>query len=79
VGRFCVDFAVSGRKDMYCFAQPADNWAYHVGQVAFLSMIAGGIVAIAGVRKDQKKRFAILTLLSWLPLVFVDALRKGCW
>lgn len=45
---FCADFAVNGRKDMYCFLPPADNWAYHVGQVAFLAMVAGGASPLWG-------------------------------
>lgn len=76
---FSVDFAINGRSDMYCFAPPADNWAYHVGQIAFFTMTVGGIAALIGLRKDQRKRYAGITLASWIPLFFVDALRMGCW
>ena len=75
---FCVDFAINGREDMYCFSPPTHNWAYHIGQIAFFTMVAGCLAALVGLRIDQTKRYAGITVACFLPLLLIDALRMGC-
>jgi len=78
VAGFCVDFVINGREDMYCFSPPAHNVAYHVGQVVFFTMVAGGIASLIGLRIDRTKRYALITVACFLPLLLIDALRMGC-
>ena len=75
---FSVDFYINGRQDMDCFAPPAGNLAYHIGQLAFFMMIAGVVCALVALRVDQRKRYAGLTLACFIPLLLIDALRMGC-
>jgi uncharacterized membrane protein len=52
--------------------------AYHVGQVAFFTMIAGCMAALVGLRINQKRRYSGVTLASFLPPLLINALRMGC-
>ena len=76
---FWVDFAVGGREDQYCFGPPVHNWAWHCGQISFFTMLVSVVLSVIALRIDQRKRYAVITLLCFMPLLLLDTIHEGCW
>ncbi len=62
----------------YCFATDG-SWVARCEHTAAYIWLASGITALVALRFDQKKRYAVITLLGWLPSLYLSSLSVGCW
>ena len=76
---FFPEFILSRRADQYCFGPPVHNWAWQFNRVLGFAMLLSIVGAIAGLIADERKSFAVIALLLWLPLTMLVALASGCW
>jgi hypothetical protein len=76
---FFPEFLLNRRPDQYCFGPPVHNWAWQWSRVFFFAMLLSIVGAIVGLKRDERKLFAVVVIFLWLPLMTLVGLASGCW
>lgn len=69
---------LGSREDQYCFGPPVHNWAWQLQCLCLLAVLASPFLAMAALRFEARKLFAVLTIALFVPVLLVDALTAGC-
>jgi len=69
---------LGAREDQYCFGPPIRNWAWQLQRFCLLAVLVSPLVAIAALRFEARKLFAVLTISLFIPVLLIDALAAGC-
>ncbi len=71
-------FITASIGSRYCFAADS-SWVARSEHIAAYTWLASGVMALLALRFDQKKRYAVITLVCWLPSLYFGSLGFGCW
>jgi len=72
---FSIIFSIGSR---YCFATDG-SWVARSVHTAAWVWIASGITALVAIFLDQKRRYAVITLICWLSSLYLISFSSGCF